>query len=279
MKKSLTLSLIIPVYDEENHIGDCLRSIERQTVAPDEVIVVDNNSTDRTVEIAQGFPFVKIVYEKKQGLIPARDKGFDTAKGDLLGRLDADSVLEPDWVEVAKQTFKDKDVDAASGPARIFVDSHLPFWHTTLWTEIYFLFALAIFRFRVLWGPNMIVRREAWLEAKSKLGKDDKLVHEDQDLSVVLKSYGRKISFIHNLLITTDGRRLLYIPKALEYNHRRKLTIRRHKELGTLQSAREHSSISPWRARLLEFVLMPFGLLYGLLAGLYTIEKKLGLRR
>jgi glycosyltransferase involved in cell wall biosynthesis len=279
MKKSLTLALIIPAYNEENHIGDCLRSIERQTVAPDEVIVVNNNSTDRTVEIARGFPFVKIVHEKKQGLIPARNRGLDIARSDLLGRLDADSVLNPDWVEVVKHAFTDRKIDAASGPARVFVDSHLPFWYTTLWTEVYFMYALAVFRFRILWGPNMVLRRSSWLEVKSRLCKDDKLVHEDQDLSVVLKSYGKNIVFIHNLQITTDGRRLLYVPKALEYNHRRRLTLERHQKFGTLDQARKYGSISPIGARLLEFALMPFGLLYGLMAGLYSIEKKLGLRR
>jgi glycosyltransferase involved in cell wall biosynthesis len=279
MKKSLTLALIIPVYNEESHIGDCLRSIERQTVAPDEVIVVNNNSIDRTVEIARSFPFVKVVHEKKQGLIPARNRGFREAKSDLLGRLDADSVLAPDWVEVAKNTFKDEKIDAASGPARIRVDTHFSRPETTLWTKIYFLYALAVFRFRVLWGPNMVVRREAWLEIKNELCEDDKLVHEDQDLSVVLKSHGKKIIFIKNLLISTDGLRLAYLPKALEYNHRRKLTLERHEELGTLQRAREHGSISPLRARLLEITLLPFGLLYGLLAGLYSTEKKLGIRQ
>lgn len=279
MKKSLTLALIIPVYNEESHIVDCLRSIQRQTIPPDEVIVVNNNSTDRTVEIARAFPFVKIVHEKKQGLTPARNRGFREAKSDLLGRLDADSVLEPNWVEVAKKTFEHKNIDAASGPARVFVDSHLPFWYTTLWTEVYFLYALAVFRFRVLWGPNMVIRRNSWMRVKDLLCENDQIVHEDQDISVALKSDGAEIVFLHNLLITTDGRRLAYLPKSLEYNQRRRSTLRRHKELGTLQRARQYGSISPLRARLLEFALLPFGLLYGILASLYTIEKVLGLRK
>jgi glycosyltransferase involved in cell wall biosynthesis len=279
MKKSLTLALIIPAYNEENHIGDCLRSIERQTVVPDEVIVVDNNSTDRTIEIARTFDFVKIINEKKQGLTPTRNRGFREAKSDLLGRLDADSVLAPDWVETAKKVFKNDEVDAASGPARIRVDSHFARPETTLWTKIYFLYALAIFRFRVLWGPNMVLRRQAWLEVKNELCEDDELVHEDQDLSIILKSHNKKIIFLKNLLISTDGLRLAYVPKALEYNHRRRLTLNRHKESGTLQRAREYGSISPFRARSLELILLPCGLLYGLLAGIYSIEKKLGLRK
>src|SRR5262245_36697630 len=93
------LSIVIIAFNEEKHIGPCLEAIAHQTVAPDEVIVVDNNSTDRTVQIASSYPFIKVIHETEQGMIPARNTGLDAAKGDLLARIDADTRIPPQWVE------------------------------------------------------------------------------------------------------------------------------------------------------------------------------------
>jgi glycosyltransferase involved in cell wall biosynthesis len=96
--KTLTLSIVIPVYNEQCHLKACLDAIANQTESPDEVIVVDNNSTDRTLAIAESYPFVKILKEKKQGVLAVRTKGFNSARSSIIGRIDADTVLPPGWV-------------------------------------------------------------------------------------------------------------------------------------------------------------------------------------
>jgi glycosyltransferase involved in cell wall biosynthesis len=68
LNKTLSLTIVIPVFNEQNHISACLEAIAAQTAMPDEVIVVDNNSTDKTVQIAKQFAFVKIIKEKRQGV-------------------------------------------------------------------------------------------------------------------------------------------------------------------------------------------------------------------
>ena len=105
----LTLSLVIPVFNEENQIESCLKSIENQTVMPDEVIVVDNNCTDRTIEIVEKFKFVKVIKESRQGRGYARTAGFNEAKSDIIGRIDADSRLSNNWVEHVKNKFEEDD--------------------------------------------------------------------------------------------------------------------------------------------------------------------------
>ena len=61
-KNKLTLSIVIPVFNEQRYIKACLDSIAAQTVKPDEVIVVDNNSTDKTVQIAKKYKFDRANY-------------------------------------------------------------------------------------------------------------------------------------------------------------------------------------------------------------------------
>ena len=114
-KKALTLSIIIPVYNEEAVLDATLRAIQRQTVMPDEVIVVDNNSSDGSVAIARRFDFVEVITEEAQGRAAARNAGFNAARSDVLGRINADVQLFPDWVERVKTNFGQDNIDALIG--------------------------------------------------------------------------------------------------------------------------------------------------------------------
>lgn len=274
MKKRLKLSLIIPAYNEESHLKDCLDSISKQTIAPYEVIVVDNNSTDNTALIAKSFKFVKVVAEKEQGLIPARNRGFREASGDLLARLDADSALDKNWVKTVHRQFEEESTDAITGPALIFFEIHFPKFLTKFWSKAYFKHALGAFRFQVLWGPNMVIRSTMWQEIKAELCKDDKLVHEDQDISVIATSHGKRIKYVDDLIIYADGIRFLDIFKAIEYQKRKRNTLRFHDEKGTLKKARKNG-INRSYAWLLLVVTLPIGILSGIFCIAYLLEQKL----
>lgn len=96
------VSTVIPAYNEEKYIGSCLKSLVKQkTDLNYEVIVVDNNSDDETVKIAEGFKDklnLTIVTEKKQGRGAARAKGFEKARGDVILSTDADAIVYPEWI-------------------------------------------------------------------------------------------------------------------------------------------------------------------------------------
>src|SRR5487761_1699776 len=93
----MKISIVIPVYNEADNLSACLDAISNLEVMPYEVIVVDNNSTDNTVAIANLYDFVTVAHESRQGVVHARTKGFNLAKGDIIARIDADSVLPYDW--------------------------------------------------------------------------------------------------------------------------------------------------------------------------------------
>src|ERR1019366_8076903 len=92
-QKHMRVSLVIPAYNEKHHIKACLDHIASQRVVPYEVIVVDNASTDKTAAIARSYDFVTLITEKRQGVVFARDTGFNLARGDIIGRIDADTLL------------------------------------------------------------------------------------------------------------------------------------------------------------------------------------------
>src|SRR5690348_7890348 len=100
------ISVVIPAYNEEDYIENCLKSLMRQEVMPDEIIVVNNNSTDRTEEIVKKYPVI-LITEKKKGTIAARNAGFDMAKGNIIVRTDADTVVPTNWIKKIKEDFQD----------------------------------------------------------------------------------------------------------------------------------------------------------------------------
>lgn len=207
-----TISFVIPAYNEENYIARCLDAILRETVRYDaEVIVVDNNSTDRTAEIVSRYPNVKLVREMRRGANRTRETGFATSRGGLVAFLDADTEMPHRWMKRALQEFKkDNRLVCLSGP---FIYYDLPLW-VRAFVRIFYLLAYLIYiigrvffrRTTTVQGGNYIVRR--W--ALQKIGGhnvDITFYGDDTDLAMRLSKVGR-VKFSFGLPILSSGRRL-----------------------------------------------------------------------
>ncbi|MGC1176487.1 MAG: glycosyltransferase family 2 protein [Candidatus Saccharimonadales bacterium] len=205
--KLARVSIVIPVYNEAGHIGACLEAIAAQTAAPYEVIVVDNNSTDDTVAIAERYPFVKVLREPRQGVVYARDRGFDAVTGDIIGRLDADSIIAPDWVATLRQLFtEDDDLAAVTGKVRYY-GLALSSWLDAFDLRIRRRMARLLGREIAMQGANLALRRSAWQQVKRHLCRVGGM-HEDYDLAIHLAARHYKITFDERMEAMIDSRRL-----------------------------------------------------------------------
>jgi len=235
----MKVSVVVPAYNEEAYIGNCLESLTNQKVKPDEIIVVNNNSTDATVKIAKRFP-VRIVNEKEQGMIQARNRGFNEAQYAIIARTDADTVVPTDWIQQIKRNFKEKDLLALSGPAHFYdlphVVNHSKITMETLFS--YIRIFKQIMRHDCLFGPNMALRKTAWEEVKSDVCLDDKEVHEDLDLAIHLSNLG-KVRFDYNLVVESSFRRWKKLESYFEYTNRAVRSIRKHKKFVVEQKGKE----------------------------------------
>ena len=108
------ISVVIPVRNGENTIGDCLAAVFSQSYLPSEVILVDGHSTDRTVEIASKFP-VKIVYENYGTVGGARQIGLENARGEFVAFTDADCIPTTNWLENLVKAFESDCVGVGGG--------------------------------------------------------------------------------------------------------------------------------------------------------------------
>jgi cellulose synthase/poly-beta-1,6-N-acetylglucosamine synthase-like glycosyltransferase len=110
------ISFIIPCYNEEKYIRECIHSIKNECDNISyEIIVVDNNCTDNTAMIAKQEGVI-VVSEKQKGVVFARQKGYEIAQYNLIANIDADSRLCKGWVETALAQINNDDVVAVTGP-------------------------------------------------------------------------------------------------------------------------------------------------------------------
>lgn len=203
--KKLSLSIVIPVYNEQHHLKACLDSIAAQNEKPDEVIVVDNNSTDKTVEIAQSYPLVRIISEKKQGVGFARTRGFNNVTSDIIGRIDADTVLPPHWTATVRHILRNTRLDAANGPVGYY---DMPLGTKNYWIDHQirkYLYRGAPY-IPFLFGSNSALRRSAWEKVRDGLCTE-RTIHEDLDLAIHLMRADCKILYDRRLLASTSSRR------------------------------------------------------------------------
>lgn len=98
MKLDNSISIIIPLYNKESSIIDCIKSILDQSVSNIEIVIVDDGSTDKSLQIVEGIesPIIRIYSQKNQGPASARNYGVKNAKGDWCLFLDADDILLDD---------------------------------------------------------------------------------------------------------------------------------------------------------------------------------------
>ncbi len=146
------VSILIPCYNAEAFLRECLESALNQTYSNLEIIVVDDGSTDGSLNLARGFEShgVRVVYQTNQGQSAAYNTAFNASQGDYIQYLDADDVLDARKIEVqvarlrqaeptaiasgAWARFRDKTSEAVFRPEKVWKDLEPADWLVESWT-------------------------------------------------------------------------------------------------------------------------------------------------
>jgi len=190
---SKLVSIIVTTLNEEHYIEDCLRSLKNQTYKNKEIIVVDSNSKDKTVDIARKYADKILI---QNCIIPAgRNIGAREAQGDIFLFVDADITLLPNWIDTVLPYLNEDKVVAAYGdllPKKGTLKAWLAYGKEELSNLV--LRKAKIPCFGKL-GTAVAIRRDVFEKVGGFTEKN--ACGEDVDMSLKLREHG-KIKFARN---------------------------------------------------------------------------------
>jgi glycosyltransferase involved in cell wall biosynthesis len=214
----VTISVIVCAHNEERFVAACLHSLLAQSRPPDEVLLINNASTDGTALVAAAIPGVRVVTEPRKGLVIARERGRQEAAGELLVYVDADCRAPLTWLERVEARFAaDPSLLALSGNYRFY---DWDWWGRTLLRAYDFTLGPAthvlvkyILRIGVVfYGGNFAVRREGL----DRIGGFDTRIEfhgEDTNLGRRLFKVGN-VELRYDCFLHTSARRYNAMGKA-----------------------------------------------------------------
>jgi glycosyltransferase involved in cell wall biosynthesis len=190
-----TITAIVCAYNEARALPSCLHSLLSQTRAPDEVLVVNNASTDETGSVARTVAGVRVVDEPVKGLVVARETGRVHARGEILAYVDADCRAPLQWLERIERRFERRPaVVAVTGPYRFYdwdwaSRALLRAYDVIVAPPTHFLVHHASGAGAILYGGNFAVRRSA-LDAIGGFDRTIEFHGEDANLGRRLTGVG-----------------------------------------------------------------------------------------
>ncbi|MGB9598499.1 MAG: glycosyltransferase [Minisyncoccales bacterium] len=197
-------SVVIPAFNEEKFLPKCLESLKKQDFKRFEVIVIDNNSTDKTTEVVKKFK-INLISEKNQGVAFAREKGFRSAKGKIIAFTDADTILPNNWLSKIFEEFENnKNLVAFGGSCEFYSGSPLARLASKFLLPIFLHLDKFFSGGWNLMGCNMAIKKEALL----KIGgfNTNLQLNEDVEISYRLREIGR-VKLDPKFKVMTSGRR------------------------------------------------------------------------
>lgn len=204
------LSVIIPAFNAESTIKHCINSLQSQSYPKNqfEIIVVDDGSTDRTVEFAKEAGADKVIATKHLGTSQTRKKGFNEARGKILCSLDSDCESKDGWLQTITKELEN--LDAISGPIENGIKNSSISWAEYLLEFSEFNEHKPRSEIRFLPGCNQAMRRNAY---ESTSGFSQVQSSDDVFFGESLQRAGIKCYFVPEMKIihlgTTDIEKFL----------------------------------------------------------------------
>ena len=203
--------MIVCAHNEERFLAGCLHSLLAQTRLPDEILVINNASSDRTDQVATAIPGVRVIDEPRKGLVVARERGRLESRGDVLVYVDADCRAPIDWLRrVAAPFERQPDLLALSGNYR-FYDwdwwgrALIRAYDLTLGPATHVLVKHILRIGVVFYGGNFAVRREA-LDAIG--GFDTSIEFHGEDTNLGRRLFARgPVVLRYDCYVHTSARR------------------------------------------------------------------------
>lgn len=196
-RPDLRITTVIPCRNDADFLRVCLQALAEQTRPCNEVIVVDNASTDDTALVAKEFGAL-VLHEDTVGIGAAAGRGYDEASArgaDIIARVDADSIPPADWIERIDDAFGPRPaLDALTGAADFYGCSPLKRWfgihmYVGLMKPVF----VPLLGHPALFGSNMAMRTALWDNLSGEVNRTNPGLHDDLDLSIRMPASTRVV--------------------------------------------------------------------------------------
>jgi glycosyltransferase involved in cell wall biosynthesis len=195
------VSVIIPAHNAAPFICQAIESIFSQTLQPLEIIVIDDGSTDQTIQLVKNYQAsVRLLKQEKSGVSSARNVGIRQSKGEFVAFLDADDVfIEPTKLEKQLGIILEKHCDIVISGWQITDENLNPISDRSLWQEVPHLNLFNLIRSVPVLPSALLVRRSKLLEID---GFDESLTNaEDVDLIFRLVLAGCRAEWLKEVTV------------------------------------------------------------------------------
>jgi len=225
------ISVVVPVYNNAAFIGKCIEGIRASRYDNYEIIIVDDASSDNTVEIVEKFDVNLIKLKKRESANYCRNIGADEAKGDILLFMDSDVVVEPETLGEVAKIFSEGKLDAIVGVYSVSDDyENLISRYKNLWIRYSYIISDASVDW--IFGAISAIKKNVFLQVKgfnrdlhSQNGTDDlelgkRLASENYAIEINEKIEGKHLRhFTLGALLKNDFRRSRwFVALAKDFN-------------------------------------------------------------
>jgi cellulose synthase/poly-beta-1,6-N-acetylglucosamine synthase-like glycosyltransferase len=200
------VSIIIPVHNEENNIEKALESVFKTNYRKKEVIVVDDGSTDKTLEILNRYSRkkpIRIISLKRGGKAKSLNAGIRKATGEIVICTDADAIMGKSAISNLIKYFSDPKIGAVAAHVEIANKEGFIAKSGNLEYDLYFLTEVAqsFLKMTTITGAMTAFRKKALIEAKLF---DPRMITEDRDITYKIIRAGYQIIYDNNAKIYTN---------------------------------------------------------------------------
>jgi glycosyltransferase involved in cell wall biosynthesis len=201
-KEDVAISVIVPIFNEEKRIAECLKSLREQTYKDYEIIVVDGHSDDSTVKIAKKYAD-KVLFDNRKGAGSARNVGAKQARGEILAFIDGDCVADKQWLHMMKKNFNNGCI-AVGGVLKTY-DGRLRDRIIFLLTNNLTFRFTRFFHYYQLIGNNCAYAKKYF--RKENGFRENMTLLEDLELGLRMRKHG-KMTVDRKMVVNASSRRL-----------------------------------------------------------------------